>query len=382
MTELNVEFRLYFDNNPITPEQLERVERITVEQEIDMMWEASIHLPLHVDEQGNWEDDDEAFMQPFIRARIEVRIGNGSFVPLIDGPIIGYESRLSSEPGESTMILNVHDDSISLNQEDRITRFEDQTDGDIATEVFRSFGETIQSTDVETTPASGSALTADVFQRGTAMHFLRSLARRQGMHAYVLPGDQPGQSIGVFRPLPTQTDGLSPLLVLGQERNIEEFSLRFNALRPSRVSASTLRITDQEIVSSEIGYDDLDTLGDSSLLQSSSDLAGVILPPQQGESVDIDQATQARATSSSFAVFGAGRTREDHYPDVLSPYRIVTLQGGNSPVSGDYLITSVTHALSRNSYIQTFKLSRNARTDNASGSLGSAASGAPGRGVF
>lgn len=382
MPNLEVEFRLFFDNAPATPEQLERVERITVEQEIDMMWEANIILPLHVDEQGNWEDDDEAYMQPFARVRVEVRIGNGSFVPLIDGPIVGFESTLSSEPGRSSMILNVHDDSVYLNQEDSIMRFEDQTDDQIASEVFSEFGETIHNTDIESTPASGSALTADIYQRGTAMQFLRSLARRQGLHAYVLPGEQPGQSIGVFKSLPTLTDGLSPFMLLGTERNVEGFSLRFNAQRPSRISASTLRITDQEIVSSETGYDDVDALGDRSLLQSSSDLAGVILPPRQGESVDIDQATRARAISSSFAMFGVGTTRENLYPDVLSPYRIITLRGGNSPVSGNYLITRVTHTLSRNSYVQTFMLSRNARTGSTSGSTGSSSTGAPGRGVF
>ncbi len=382
MPELDVEFRLFFDNNPATPEQLERVEKIIVEQEIDMMWEGSVHLPLRVDEQGNWEDDDEAYMQPFARVRVEVRMGNGSYTPLIDGPIVGFESKLSSEPGKSMIILTIHDDSISLNQEDRISQFEDQTDGEIAEEVFGEFGDSIQSTDVETTPASGSALTADIFQRGSSMHFLRSLARRQGMHAYVLPGEQPGQSIGVFRSLPTQTDGLSPLVLLGQDRNVEGFSLRFNAQRPARVTATTLRITDQEIVSSDSASDEVDSLGDGSLVQSSSDMSRVILPPQQGESVDIDQATQARAISSSYAVTGAGKTREDYYPNVLSPYRIITLQGGNSPVSGDYLINQVTHSLTRNSYIQAFKLSRNARTDSATGSTGTSSSGAPSRGVF
>jgi len=382
MPDMEVEFQLYFDNNPVAPEQLERVERITIEQEIDMAWEGRIEMPLHVDEQGNWQDDDEAFMQPFARVRVEVRVGSRDFVPLIDGPIVGFHSSLSSEPGQSSITLNVHDDSIYLNQEDRVSRFEDQTDDQIASELFGEFSDRIASTDVESTPASGSALTPDIYQRGSAMQLLRSLARRQGMHAYVLPGERPGESIGVFRSLPTQSDGLPPLMLLGSERNIEGFTMKFNAQRPAQVSASTLRITDKEVVTSSSSYDDIDTLGDSSVLQSSSDLSTVILPPRQGEIVDMDQATQARAVSSSFAVTATGKTREDHYSNVLSPYRIVTLQGGNSPVSGDYLITRVTHTITRSSYVQSFKLARNARTGGTSGSMGSSSPGAAGRGVF
>jgi phage protein D len=379
--ELTTEFRLFFDNEPATPEQLERVEKISVDQEIDMMWEGSVHLPLRVDAQGNWEDDDEAFMQPFARVRIEVRVGDGRFVPLIDGPIVGFDSKLSSEPGKSTMILTIHDDSVRLNQEDRISQYEDQTDDEIASEVFGQFGDIIQNTDIESTPASGSALTADIFQRGSSMQFLRRLARRQGMHAYVLPGEQPGQSVGVFRSLPKQPDGLTPLTLLGQDRNIEGFALRFNAQRPARVTATSLRITDQEIISGDSGSDDAESLGDGSLVESSSDISQVILPPQIGESVDIDQATRARAISAGFAVTGSGNTREDYYPDVMSPYRLVTLLGGNSPVSGDYLITRVTHTITRNIYKQSFKLSRNARTEST-GPGGSSSSGSPGRGVF
>ena len=347
-----------------------------------MAWEARIHMPLHVDEQGNWQDDQEAFMQPYARVRVELRVGDQSFVPLIDGPIVGFDSNLSSEPGKSAITLNVHDDSVFLNQADRVTHFEDQTDHEVASEIFGEFSDRISSTDVESTPASGSALTADITQRGTAMQLLHSLARRQGMHAYVLPGDNPGESIGVFRPLPTEPDGVPPLVLLGSERNIEEFMLRFNAQRPAQVSASTLRITDREVVTSSSSYDDLDLLGDSSLLQSSSDLSNVILPPRQGESVDLDQATQARVVSSSFGLAASGRTREDHYSHVLSPYRIVTLQGGNSPVSGNYLITRVTHTITRSIYIQAFKLTRNAMTSAGGGSMGSSTTSAPGRGVF
>lgn len=388
MPELNIEHRLYFNGQPATSEQLERVDRITVEQEIGMIWEGKIRMPLRLDERGTWVDDDEDFMQPYARVRVEVRIGNGSFVPLIDGPVVGHESSLSPHPGESFITLLVHDDSTLLDREDRIARFEGQTDSEIANEVFGEFRDRIRTTDIQTTPASGSSLTSEVYQRGTAMRFLRSLARRNGMYACVLPGDRPGQSIGIFRPLPTRPDGLSPLRLLGQDRNIEDLTLRFDARRPARVSAASLRITDGRIITGGSGYDSITTLGDRSLMADPSHLARVILPPRQGESVDLDGATQASAVFSSYALEARGRIREDHYTDVLSPYRIITLQGGTTRMSGDYLIAGVTHTLTRNSYSQTFRLERNAGTGNTGGggdtgsSRGTNPPPSQGRGVF
>ncbi len=373
----DIQFRLYLDNDQASQEILDRIEEIVVEQEVDMAWEARIQMPIALDEEGNWEGEDDDFMQPFSRVRIEVRVGDGDFTPLIDGPLVGFNNNKTSEPGQSTMTLTVRDDSILLNREDRITRFEDIQDHEIAEQIFREFGDVITDVDVERTPSTGNSLASDVFQRGTAMQLLRQLARRQGMHAYVLPGDGPGRSIGVFRSFTTRSDGLPSLVLLGAERNIEDFSVRQDMQRPAVVQAATIRISDREIVTSSSSYHDLDLMGDPSIDQG-GDLSTIILPPFQGESVDLDQATRGRASRYGYSFEASGSVREFGYPGILQPYRVVAVEGGNSQYSGDYLITQVTHTITRSSYTQNFTMRRNA----SSGRHGSASAGSSSRGIF
>ena len=48
------EYRLFFDGTAATREQLDRVEAITVEQEVDRPWQARLEIPVCLDDQGNW----------------------------------------------------------------------------------------------------------------------------------------------------------------------------------------------------------------------------------------------------------------------------------------------------------------------------------------
>lgn len=368
----DIQYRVFFDNDPATREQLDSIEEITVEQEVDMAWEARITIPMCVDEDGNWQGEDEDFMRSFARVRVEIRIGEEPFVPLIDGPIVGFDSQASSEPGRSSITLLVHDDSVYLNREETVSRFENLLDHEIASQIFQQFAE-IASTDIEVTPASGSALPPVEVQRGTAIQLLRSLAKRQGMHAYVLAGDSPGKSMGVFKSFPIETDGLPALMLLGSDRNIETFDVTNNAQSPSNVQASTLSVTDKVVTTRTSSFRDIELLGEEGEFETESEAATQLLPPNQGQSVDLDQAVAAEAEKSSYAYEATGSVLGFCYPGVLQPYLLVTVKAGNTPLSGDYLINTVTHILNRSNYSQSFSMKRNAKSATNGGGLADAA---------
>ena len=149
-------YRLYVNNAPATREQLDQVEEITVEQSVDMAWEARLEIPICTDDQGRWSGEDDDFLAAFSRLRVEVKVGGG-YVPLIDGPVVGYDSRMSSEPGQSAITLMVQDDSVYLNRSESLESFDDLLDHEIATRIFDDTRE-IAETDVEETPATGSGL--------------------------------------------------------------------------------------------------------------------------------------------------------------------------------------------------------------------------------
>lgn len=363
-----IEYRMFFNNQPATREQLDRVEEITVEQEVDMAWEARIQIPIRTDDQGKWRDENEPFVRAFSRVRVEIKIADRPFAALIDGPIVGRNSERSSEPNKSMLTLQVHDDSVYLNRQDRISRFDDMLDHEIAEQIFGEAGQ-IANTDIEETPATGSALAPVVVQRGTAMQILRELAKRHHMHAYVLPGDNPGESVGCFKAFPVEPDGLPALILLGSDRNIETFNLTENSQSPSNVTASTLRITDKAVVTSTSRYRDLELLGEEAAFENESETTEEILPPRQGETVDLDRAATARAGQTSYAFEVEGSVRGGCYPAALLPYRVVTVKLGTTSDSGNGLITKVTHSLTRSQYTQSFSLQRNARSSTSNGDL-------------
>jgi hypothetical protein len=365
---MTIYYRMFFNNNPATREQLDRVEKITVEQEIDMAWEARMQIPIAIDDNGNWTGEDEDFLAEFTQVRIEIQIGDSAFVPLIDGCIVGSGDRMSSEPGQSMKTVIVQDDSIRLNRYDRIFRFENLLDHEIASQLFGEI-EQIATTEIENTPAPSSSLPPVVVQRGTAMQLLRSLARRQGMHAYVLPGEEPGKSIGCFKPFPTQTDGLPPLILLGAERNVAEFNPTNNAQQPARVTASILNIFDKTITQRTSNFGSLDLLGEEKTFADEGNTATQILSPRDSDAVDLDQAVTAEALRSSYSTEATGSLLNETYSAILTPYQVVSVCGANQRQSGDYLIRKVTHSLTRSFYSQSFTLQRNARSSGSSAGL-------------
>jgi hypothetical protein len=370
----DIEFRMFFNNKPATREQLDSVEEIIVEQEVDMAWEARIKIPVCVDEKGNWTGVDKDFMSPFSQTRVEIKIDKNPFVGLIDGPIVEIDNPMDSTPGKSFITLVVQDDSTYLNREESIKLFENKSDHEIARQIFQDT-EHIASTDIEETPAPAGDIPPVEIQRGTQMQILRKLAKRQGMHAYVLPGDSPGKSIGCFKSFPSRTDGLPSLVLLGSNRNLENFTPKNDAQSPSTFKASTVNIIDKKIITKTSRFSDIDLLGEEPGFEDKSKTSSHFLSHYQCNPVDLERAVAAEAYNSSFSFEATGRVLDLSYCGVLLPYRVVTIEGVNNRLRGNYLISRVTHILTRSTYSQSFTVMRNARS--ASGD-----SGNPARRIF
>jgi hypothetical protein len=343
------------------------VEEIRVEQEIDMAWEARLEIPVCVDEKGNWKGENEVFMKPFSRVRAEIKVGDKPYVPLIDGPIVAHDGNKSPEPGQSSITLVVRDDSVYLNREEEIASFEGRPDHEIARQLFGGVRQ-IASTEIDqTAPRKGVGRQPSVvIQRATAIQMLRQLARDQGMYACVLPGDEPGRSIGCFKRFSTEPSNLPPLVLLGKDRNLETLNPTNDAERPSRFQAFFLDIADKSVVSSMSNLGNLDLFGPEPPLDF-GDTAVQIAPPGTASPVDTERRAEAEAERASYAFRATGSVLPGCYPAVLLPYRAVSVLAINDRLSGDYLIRKVTHTLARSLYSQSFTLMRNARSGGAGG---------------
>jgi hypothetical protein len=365
-------FKVFYGETAATKAQLDLIEDITVEQEQDVAWGAGVKIPICTDDKGNWSDADQKFFASFSRVRVEIKVGDASFTPLIDGPIVGADNTLSGEPGKSFITLRVQDDSAYLNRKDDVQHFTGMLDHEIAEQLFDQVAQ-IADKQIETTPAPPNNAPS-VTQRGTEIQILRSLAERQGMHAYVLPGSSPGQSVGCFKKLPDTASALPDLVLLGPARNVGEFNARQDAQSPAKVTATAINANDLSVTQATATTADLDPVGRRPEvdLVKEDDVAVHIAPPRHGDTVDLGQYVKALAEKHAFGLTATGTLLSECYAGVLSPYQYVTVRGVNSKLSGFYLITKVTHTLTRAAYGQSFTVRRKALSAPSSGGDGGA----------
>jgi hypothetical protein len=362
-------FRIFYNGDSATQDQLDRVEEISVEQETDAAWEARLQLSICLDGTGNWQHLEEGFMAEFSRVRIEIQIDNNPWVPLIDGPLVDCHGDLHSEPGKSMVTLVVQDDSVLLNRTADIQVNEGQSDSDLASSLFNVPGITAGGNDIQTATPSSGRLGGVAVQRGTSMQFLRQLARRNHFHAYVLPGDTPGQSRGCFKPYATDaTTGLPDFVLLGDDRNIENFSASNDSQSATRYAAHTVSISDRGAVDSTSSFDDVTLLGQNPAYDNKSNTGQDFL-----SSFDLDEdphrATSAATDRSAYSVHATGRTLPDCYDGILRAYDVVTVRVGTTKRSGKFVVKRVRHLINRSLHTQEFTLLGNA-SSTVDGSAG------------
>lgn len=358
------EFRLYLDNQPASADQLEAVGQIRVEQAIGMAGEAELTVPLTLDDAGNWGFLEEDWVQPFRRIRVEVKVGEGDFVPLIDGPVVGQRVEMSAGPGVSELVLVVQDDSVLLDREEKVQLFEDMADSDIASQLIAEYG---LAAEVDDTPAASGTTNRAVVQRGTNMHLLRQLAKRHGMFVYVKPGASPGASVGVFQRPKLDFGDLPEILLLGDQRNVGKFSAYYDALKPTTAKASSVAVADHTVQVSEASTSALAAMNGEPVHGVQRQTAVTLLSSTLDESSDIDAATQAAVDLSSWAYHAEVELDAVAYPSVLAPYDVVRVSGVGGYLSGDYLVRQVTHNITDSTYIQQAGLTRNSRSRGAGG---------------
>ena len=353
------QYRLYFDGAAATADQLARFENVTIEQEMDKATEGRFQVPLCTLPNGKWDGESEAFLQGMTRIRIEVQLESSPWVPLLDGPIVNTEFEMFNEPGRSMLTVVVTDDSFFLHRKESVSQFKGSDDR-IASQIFGQVSQ-IVSTDIDTAPAPSNPGHDGTIRRGTQMELLRQLAKRQGMHAYVGPGSSPAKSVGYFKhdPSPKQDFSLAPMVLMGPAMNI--FSFRTDMTVGQMASFKTGQVSLQDRSTDSRTSD----LGDIAMFGSNPPPGPVVerlLKTGPVDALTLARAVQAASEKTAYALEAHGEVMKQVYGSVLQPYQNVQVVGTNGTISGTWLISQVTHTLTRNDYGQTFHVKRNAQS--------------------
>jgi hypothetical protein len=363
-------FRVWFGDRAASEDELKRVEEIEVTQEMDAFWEAQLRLAMCLDANGAWLHWPGDSSTPFSRVRVELDIGNGRFAPLIDGPLVSIDASLDSQPGRSTATIVVRDDSAFLDRDEEIDPpFEHRSGSEIAEDVFGRF-EQIRDTRIESTEGTPETTT----RRGTALRFLRDLATANDRHAYVLPGDEPGASIGCFLPDPEGPADLPPLVLIGDARNLSNASVTQDPDGGERTQAQVLRVDDQGVTTFETSAEDLGLM--RNLPARPADLTPRrLLHPSDNTREDPTAAATARARRNGYIYRLTSHVIPGCYAGVLVPYQKVRVDAGATPYSGDYLITKVVHRITPSVYSQEIEAKTNSVTEVSGAAVAEALGG-------
>jgi hypothetical protein len=362
------EFKVYYGGTPATQEQLDAIEEIVVDQEIGRAWEARISIPIQISEDGSWSGEDDPAYAEFARVRVEARIGDGDFIPLIDGRIVDQDPGMNANPGNSKLTLTIHDDTTLLHREAGSESFPPgQSDSDIARSLLSNAAlggrVEVDATGAPTDPDSV------VRRHGTPMQLLRALmARHRDFYAYVLPGSAPGTSDSFFKKLPEDVDASLPDLILtGPDRNISEFNIQRMTNRAARYQGASLNMSDKSVEDSTSDSASVPPAeGEASTAAGATDVRVRRLPPGTGDHTGVSEAAEAAALNSSFTVRADGAVLPLCYAAILSPYRRVRARVSNSRYSTTYVIFKVTHTLGISEYTQSFSVRGNAVSPAAS----------------
>lgn len=367
-------FRLWLGSRAASEDELARIEQIEVTQEMDAFWEARVRMALCLDARGTWLHWPGDVAAPFSRVRIEIDLGDGRFVPLIDGPLAGIDAALDAQPGRSSSSLVVRDDSAFLDRDEEAERpFEGKPDGEVAQILFGRFRDVIGPTRIPPTEGTHAHTT----RRGTVLAFLRMLARHNDRHAYVLPAEEAGgKSIGCFLPDPEDATDLPALVMLGAERNLAGAEITEDPRGPERTRARVLRLNDQGVTRFETSAQDLGLM--RALPARPADLTPRrLLHPADNHREAPEAAVRAQARRRGYVYHLQGRIVPGCYGAVLTPYRKVRVDAGATPYSGDYLVTKVVHRITPSLYTQELE----ARADSVSEVPGAAVAEALGGGL-
>jgi hypothetical protein len=362
------EFKVFYGTTAATKEQLDAIEQIVVEQEVGRAWEARIKIPVCIAEDGSWDSENEPAYAEFARVRVEVKIGEGEFVPLIDGRIVEQQPDLNASPGLSAITLVVHDDTTLLHRDEGSEPYTG-TDSDIAMTIL-SDAELGGIVEVEATTA-GADTEAVTNRNGTRMQMLREImTRNPGFHAYVQPGADVSTSDAFFKKLPTEPDASLPTMFMsGSDQNIGSFSIQRNSARAATVEASHLSMSDKSVTNATASHADAPpTAGETSTGGTAIDTRVRRLDPGVGDHADLNEAAAGAADESSYTLSAEGSVIPSCYSAVLSPYRMVSVRLSNSRYSSDYVIYKVVHTLGISEYTQSFSVRGNAVAPEASAS--------------
>ncbi len=358
-----VNYTLLIDEAPAPPDLLAGIQQIEVEDSADMADMLRLRIAIGVCEGcSGWTFVDKNIFRRLTKIKIIVTVGSVA-EPLLVAHVIETNASFANQPGQSVLNVVAMDPTVLMNLQQKVKRWPNMTDSDIATAVFTDpeYKEYNFVPVVEPTSRARPDTEQPVIQRGTDIQFLRQLALRNGYECYAEMNPLTGQIEGHFHPPRLQQRPQGVLSVnMGEATNVNSFNARYDMLRPTTAQVTGLDIesrSDQPAQAESLG---LAGLGREPAVNGDRPRRVLLSQTGLAQTGELQSYAQAVVDRSAWAITAEGELNTVAYGGVLRAKRPVNVRGASDQFSGTYYVERVLHTFTGDGYTQRFTLRRNA----------------------
>jgi len=347
---------------PLPPFVAGALSEIEVETSIDGASMFRLHFDLSRTSIGDFDALVIDLFRPLVPIRISLSFGLGLPMTLINGFVRDVQLTVGNEPGSARMEVTGADALGTIMGHVQVPfTWPNVPDNVIVSAIFGKYA-IIPA--VIATPPMRTILDTTTTQQARDSAFLQQIASFHSYKLFIRPDPLIGLDMGHFVPLPLMT-ALPPQGVLsidfGSQTNLNSFQLTNQQLKPATVVSvfpeSNTRVPVPVIapVATEV------PMGlEPSLFR--------VIPPAVEFEISNDAASVAekywqafaKVTESARTVQASGEIDGLKFSRPLMPGLPVAVRGAGRQHSGNYLVTAVSHRISRDGYTQSFQAMRNA----------------------
>jgi hypothetical protein len=333
---------------------------VEVEENADRPGAMTITLPVNQTQAGALTFVDDDTFKPYTPLSAVLTAGKSSQC-VFDGYVLSWRLHLDRANTGSVMRVFAQDASWLMNIDDVVREWPGVTDGEVADNIFASYGFTPAPGNSEDDSPAHLPSQHTLFQRATDLEFLYGLARRNGKICRVACGEKPGERTGYFVVPPVGGPAVAALKLTGEDSwTVEALDMDWDVMRPTRVEASQASTAGPpDTVSATSTTSGVRALAARNLTTYAGRASAMRLTAT-ADGPELRRRTAAVLTESGWFARCAGEADLDRLGAVLRAGALVEVQGAGELHSGSWLVWRVNHLIAAESCRSRFTLVRNA----------------------
>jgi hypothetical protein len=281
---------------------------------------------------------------------------------LMDGIITHQQLLPSNEPGSSTLTVTGEDVSVMMDLEEKSAEHPAQDETLIALKIIATYAQ------YGLIPMVIPPVAIDVpipiertpVQQGTDLAYLNRLAERNAYVFYVSPGPAPFTNTAYWGP-PKRVGAPQRALSInmGPDTNVDSLSFRNNALQPTLVAGQIRdRLTNQTMPVQTLASTRVPLALQPAWLVNQPNVRSTQLRNSGLTAIQALARAQAMTDAATDAVTAEGQMDGLRYGGILQAGGVVGVRGAGLTNDGFYYVKRVKHTVSRETYTQSFVLTR------------------------